>query len=293
MCTILTVESRYVDPARIAAYQNVRIIISSVRTRAEGGLEPPVVPSIRPAPSRSTTDASRDVDVQHDGTRVGGLGRSARCARGVAGMGRRVSGPHAGAITSTPWRAPIWDAGASGSRFVLGLLRKHAAYLGRGCPPRPPPPRVVGAIHTCGDGVSVHDFLVESHKGTSADFPYNEGKFPGAAFANRIPPVPMPALVARGYVVKWTGVQGPAGPKQPRTIQALFFEEIKTALELRRSTIEQGMQDDSVPHGHRGTRGPRGVGRVFSELARRFVGFPPRTSCIRRRGHHSGYGTRT
>lgn len=276
---------------RIAAYQNVRIIISSVRTREEGGLEPPVAPSIRPASSLSTTDTSRDTDAQHDRelewVGSGDLPSALWEWPAWEGVSRN---PMQGPLRRIPWRAPIWDAGASGNRFVLGLLRKHAAFLGGGYPPRPPPPRVDGVHKHVQSGVSVHDFLAESHKGTSADFPYNEGKFPGATFVNRIPLVPMPALVARRCVVKWTGVQGPAGPEQPRTIQALFVEENKTALDLRCSTIEQGMQDDPVPHGHRGTRGPRGVGRVFSGLARRFIGFPPRISCIRRRGHCSGCG---
>ena len=86
------------------------------------------------------------------------------------------------------------------------------------------------------DGVSVYEFLVKSHKGTSVDSLYNGDKFPGAVFANRIPPAhaafkaEMRALIARGCVVKRTDVRGPAGRERPRMIQALSVEETKPRL---------------------------------------------------------------
>ena len=84
------------------------------------------------------------------------------------------------------------------------------------------------------DGVSIHESLVRSHKGSSVDSPYNGDKCPGAVFAHRIPPAhaafvkaEMRALIARGWVVKWTDVRGPAGRERPRMIQALSVEETK------------------------------------------------------------------
>ena len=38
------------------------------------------------------------------------------------------------------------------------------------------------------DGVSVHEFLIASHRGPSVDLPYKADSFPGTVFSNRIPP---------------------------------------------------------------------------------------------------------
>lgn len=143
--------------------------------------------------------------------------------------------PMQGPLRRMPWRAPIWDAGADGSRFVPGLLRKHAAFWDEMILPthhlREP------LMSYVRDGVSVHEFLFESHKGASLDSPYNVGKFPGAVFANRIPPAhaefvstEMRTLITRGCVVKWADVRGPAGPARPRMIQALSVEVTKPRL---------------------------------------------------------------
>ena len=55
------------------------------------------------------------------------------------------------------------------------------------------------------EGVGVHEFLIASDRGPSTDSPYNVGTFPGAVFANRIPPelasfvdAEMQSLIARG-----------------------------------------------------------------------------------------------
>ena len=57
------------------------------------------------------------------------------------------------------------------------------------------------------DGVSVHEFLFDSHRGASVDLPYKTDRFPGAVFSNRIPPThadfadaEMHSLIARGCV---------------------------------------------------------------------------------------------
>ena len=143
--------------------------------------------------------------------------------------------PLQGPLRRMPWRAPIWDSGASGSKFVPGLLRKHAAFWYEIIlPDHPLRETLVSYVR---DGVSVHEFLLTSHKGTSVESPYNREKFPGAVFANRIPSAhaefvrtEMQALITRGCVVKWADVRGPEGPARPRLIQALSVEETKPRL---------------------------------------------------------------
>ena len=128
----------------------------------------------------------------------------------------------------------MWDAGASGSKFVPGLLRKHAAFWDEVVLPGHHLDEALRSYVR--DGVSVHEFLVRSRKGTSVDSPYNGDKFPGGVCADWIPPAhaacvkaEMRALIARGCVVKWTDVRGPAGRERPRMIQALSVEETNRA----------------------------------------------------------------
>ena len=115
--------------------------------------------------------------------------------------------PMQGLLRRMPWRAPIWDARASGRKFVPGLLRKHAAFWNEVVLPEHHLREALGSYVR--DGVSVHEFLAKSHKGTSVDSPHDGDKFPGAVFANRIHPAhaaffeaEMRALIARGCAVK-------------------------------------------------------------------------------------------
>ena len=143
--------------------------------------------------------------------------------------------PMQGPLRRMPWRAPIWDGGASGSKFMPGLMRKHTAFWDDVVLPGH---HLREALESyVRDGVSVHKFLVKSHKGTSVDSPYNGDKFPGAVLANLIPPAhaasvkaEVRALIARGCLVKWTNVRAPAGRERPRMIQAFSVEETKLRL---------------------------------------------------------------
>ena len=143
--------------------------------------------------------------------------------------------PMQGQSRCLPWHAPVWDSGTGGSEFVPGLVRRHVefwdAVVLQGHPLRD---ELVSYLR---DGVSVHSFLLDSCRGSSTASPYNEKHFPGAVFANRIPPAhaefvkaEMKSLVARGCIVKWADVRGPAGPSRPRLIQALSVEETKPRL---------------------------------------------------------------
>lgn len=115
------------------------------------------------------------------------------------------------------------------------LLRKHAAFREEMVLPthhlRESPVAYVR------DGVSVHEFFTESHKGTSVVSLYNVGKFPGAVFANPIPPphaafvrTEMRTLITRGCVAKWADVRSPMGPARPRMMQALSVGQTKPRL---------------------------------------------------------------
>ena len=118
---------------------------------------------------------------------------------------------------------------------MRGLLRKHAAFWDEVDVSGHHIHEALGSYVR--DGVSVHEFLVGSHKGTPVDSLYNGDKCSGAVLANRIPPAhaafvkaEMRALIARGCVVKWTDARGPAGRERPRMIQAFSVEETKLRL---------------------------------------------------------------
>ena len=113
---------------------------------------------------------------------------------------------------------------------MRGLLRKHAAFWDEVDVSGHHIHEALGSYVR--DGVSVHEFLVGSHKGTPVDSLYNGDKCSGAVLANRIPPAhavfgkaEMRALIARRCVVMWTDVRGPAGRERSRMIQALPVEE--------------------------------------------------------------------
>lgn len=101
----------------------------------------------------------------------------------------------------------MWDSGVSGNKFVPGLLRTHAAFWDEVILPGDHLREKL--VTYMRDGVSVHEFLLAPHRGTSVESPCNREKIPGAIFANRIPSANaafvytgMQALITRGCVVK-------------------------------------------------------------------------------------------
>ena len=163
-----------------------------------------------------------------------------------AATGARLSAPHmppgladlasdpSGACR-LPWLSPVWDAGEKGRNFVPGFVRKHVAFWENVIlEDHPLRDTLVSYLR---DGVDVHDFLFDSHKGPSSDRPYNVDRFPGAVFANRIPlpftefvDMEMQSLIDRGCVVKWADVRSPTSPPRPRFVMALSVEETKPRL---------------------------------------------------------------
>ena len=132
-------------------------------------------------------------------------------------------GPMQGSRRRLQGHAPVWYAGEGGSEFVPGLVRKHVEFWDG----------VVLYDHSLRetlvsyfrDGVSVHKFLIASHRGPSVDLSRKADRFAGALFTNRIPPAHadfadagMHSLIARGCVVNWEDVRSRAGPARPRLI---------------------------------------------------------------------------
>lgn len=146
-----------------------------------------------------------------------------------------IRDPMQGPLRRLPWQAPVWHAGEGGSEFVPGLVRRHVEFWDGVVLQDHPLRETLGSYLR--EGVSVHEFLIASHRGPSVDSPYKVDRFPGAVFANRIPPAhagfvdaEMRSLIARGCVVKWADVRGRAGPARPRLVQALSVEETKPRL---------------------------------------------------------------
>lgn len=140
-----------------------------------------------------------------------------------------------GHARNVPWRAPAWDAGVDGREFVPGFVRQHTAFweqvILRNHPHRR---RLVSYLR---EGVDLRDFLREPYRGPSDGLPYAPERFPGATFANRVPPKfagfvdrEVQTLVDRGCVVKWDDVRTPGGPARPRLVMALSVEESKPRL---------------------------------------------------------------
>ena len=80
---------------------------------------------------------------------------------------------------------PRWDAGEKGRSFVPGFVRNYVTFR-ENVILEDHPLRDTLVLYLR-DGVDVHDFPFDSHKGPSSDRPYNVDQFPGAVFANRIP----------------------------------------------------------------------------------------------------------
>ena len=102
-----------------------------------------------------------------------------------------------------PWHAPVWNAGTGGIGLVPGFVRKHIEFWDgvvlHGHPLRDE------LVPYFRDGFSVYDFLIDSCRGTSKTVPYNAEQFPGAVFANRVPPehadfvdADMQSVISRG-----------------------------------------------------------------------------------------------
>lgn len=118
-----------------------------------------------------------------------------------------------------PWHAPLWHAGDGGSEFVPGLVRKHVEFWD-GVVLQSHPLRET-LMSYLPERVSVHDFLISSHRGSSIDRPYNEGRFPGVLFAIRIPSShatfvddEIHSLITRGCLAKWADVRNRVRPER-------------------------------------------------------------------------------
>ena len=187
----------------------------------EVGRRKPMVPSTRPTSSNNTIDSPRHSGAQHGGTSVGELRRSVRGARGVADMGRRVSGPHAGAVTLDAVVGPVMGRGGEREHARAGPVARPRGVLGR---------VVLPEHHLCvesrsyvRDRVSVDEFLVSRIRarpwarrttGTSFRAP----SLLTASFQHAQPLLRRRCAlyIARAYAVKWTDVRGPAGRERPR-----------------------------------------------------------------------------
>ena len=100
------------------------------------------------------------------------------------------------------------------------------------------------------DGVGLHDLLLREYRGPSSVYLFDVGRFPGAVFQNRIPPIvtsivddEVRALVDRGCVVKWANIRAPGGPQWPRLGMAMSVEQTKTAPNGRREAVQQAVQE--------------------------------------------------
>ena len=74
-----------------------------------------------------------------------------------------------------------------GDQFVLSFVRRHLDFwlhiIVKGHPLRGPP------VWYSLDGVNLHDLLLREYRGPLSNCPYDVGRFPGAVFRTRIPPM--------------------------------------------------------------------------------------------------------
>ena len=104
------------------------------------------------------------------------------------------------------------------------------------------------------DGMDLHDLILREYRGPSSDCPYDVGKFPGAVFQNRIPPM------FTGFLDEGTGpcrswvCREMGGRPRPREVAAapawlpgrgVIGRGDKTAPNLRCEAIEQAVQEGS------------------------------------------------
>lgn len=141
----------------------------------------------------------------------------------------------AGQPARLPWHAPVWDTASDGSGFVPGLPRRHLAFWDEVILQRHPSRDVL--LPYLRDGVSLHNLLLPSHQGPSADHPFRVDRFPGLALPNRVPSEfdgfvrgEISALLGRGCVARWDDVRGATAPARPRMVMPLSVEPSKPRL---------------------------------------------------------------
>lgn len=76
--------------------------------------------------------------------------------------------------------------GSGVPKSVPGFIRNHVTF--RGNVTLEDHPLCTTLPSYLRDGVGVHDFLIDSHKGPFCDLPYNVDRFSGEVFANCTPP---------------------------------------------------------------------------------------------------------
>ena len=154
----------------------------------------------------------------------------------------------AGQPARLPWHAPVWDTGGDGSGFVPGLPRRHLEFWDTVILKDHPSRDVL--LPYLRDGVSLHNLLLPSHRGPSAEHPFQVDRFPGLALPNRIPPefddfvrAEIGTLVGRGCVARWDDVRGATGPARPRLIMPLSVEPSKPRLIYDARSLNQHVAD--------------------------------------------------
>ena len=140
------------------------------------------------------------------------------------------------------------DTGADGSGFVPGLPRRHLEFWDTVILKDHPSRDVL--LPYLREGVSLHNFLPPSHRGPSAEHPFQVDRFPGLALQNRIPPEfdgfvreEIGTIVGRGCVARWDDVRGATGPARPRLIMPLSMEPSKPRLIYDARSLNQHVAD--------------------------------------------------
>lgn len=81
-----------------------------------------------------------------------------------------------------PWHATVWG----NAHVVPGFVRAHVVGFWDSVILKSHPLRDT-LVSYLRDGVDLNDLLLDPFRGTSSEEPYNRGRCPPAAFANRIP----------------------------------------------------------------------------------------------------------
>ena len=145
------------------------------------------------------------------------------------------------------------------------LVRKHLGVWDgvalQGYPFRETP------VSYLGDGVSVNDFLIASHRGTSVDRSRKADRFPGAVFSDRIPlthahlvDAEMHSLIARGCVAAVCGGTWSAANTRDHPLRETLVSYLRDGVSVREFLIASH-RGPSVDLPYKADRFP---GAVFS-----------------------------
>ena len=152
-----------------------------------------------------------------------------------------------------------------GERVVPGLVRKYVEFWdGVVLQDHPLRETLVSYLR---DGVSVHEFLIASHRGPSVDLPYKADRFPGAVFSNRVPPMhadfvdaEMHSLIARGCVAAVCGGTWSAANTRDHPLRETLVSYLRDGVSVREFLIASH-RGPSVDLPYKADRFP---GAVFS-----------------------------